>query len=158
MRNMRGKPFKKGMTPWNKGLKGLKIGTKKGAIFNQRHKDNLRKAKLGKLGSRANNWKGGKTSLGKQIKSNDYFKRWRLSVFERDNWTCQGCGKRGGIELHPHHIKRFSIILKENNIKSVKDGLKCKELWDINNGVTLCRGCHGLIHPNIIQADKKHSV
>lgn len=33
--------FKKGHKTWNKGLKGLKIGTKKGAIFSDIHRKNI---------------------------------------------------------------------------------------------------------------------
>ena len=35
-------------------------------------------------------------------------------------------------------------ILKDNNIKIFEDAEKCNELWDINNGITLCVGCHKL--------------
>jgi hypothetical protein len=38
----------------------------------------------------------------------------------------------------------FSEILKEYNVKTLDDAHKCKELWDINNGRTLCINCHKL--------------
>lgn len=68
---------------------------------------------------------------------------WRLSIFERDNFTCQmpGCGKRGG-KLEANHIILFSKIISNNKIESIEDALRCKELWDISNGITLCRDCH----------------
>ena len=44
--------------------------------------------------------------------------------------------------LHAHHIKKFSKIIKEFNIKILEDAINCKELWDINNGITLCKKCH----------------
>ena len=39
---------KEHVVPWNKGLKGLKIGTKKGTKFTEEHKKKLSEAKLGK--------------------------------------------------------------------------------------------------------------
>jgi len=69
------------------------------------------------------------------------YRQWKSDVFTRDNFTCQMCYTRGGY-LHAHHIKSFAIIMKENNIKSVEEALKCVELWNINNGQTLCLDCH----------------
>ena len=33
-------------------------------------------------------------------------------------------------------------IFKENNITSIKQALTCKELWSLNNGISLCYICH----------------
>lgn len=35
-------------------------------------------------------------------------------------------------------------MLEENNIKTMEQALKCKELWDVNNGIVLCNKCHDL--------------
>lgn len=59
------------------------------------------------------------------------YKAWRKAVFERDNFTCQICGKVGG-RLNAHHIERY-----RNNIE---------RRTDITNGVTLCEKCHRLLH------------
>ena len=50
---------------------------------------------------------------------------------------------RGG-KLNVHHIKPFALILKENQIDSVEKAKNCAELWNINNGQTLCEKCHKL--------------
>lgn len=72
-------------------------------------------------------WKGGVTPLSKLLRSTLKFKEWRRKIFERDNYTCQICFKRG-IFLEPHHLK---------NIASYPD-----LVFDINNGITLCIDCH----------------
>lgn len=71
-----------------------------------------------------------------------YFK-WRSNVFQRDNWTCQTCGQRGCV-LQAHHIKPFSETLKQNAIKTLGEALSCNKLWNVDDGVTLCIGCHKL--------------
>jgi len=58
----------------------------------------------------------------------------RILVLERDNYTCQGCGKRGG-DLEAHHILPFS---KYPQLRLA-----------LNNGMTLCKKCHNLIHSKI---------
>lgn len=63
----------------------------------------------------------------KQQRHSLKYSNWRTKVFERDNYTCQRCGIRGG-ELNAHHIKSFA---------------KYKKLrYAITNGMTLCRTCH----------------
>jgi 5-methylcytosine-specific restriction endonuclease McrA len=53
--------------------------------------------------------------------------KWRKKVFERDNWTCQFCGVRGG-RLEADHIKPWAYF---------------EELrFSVTNGRTLCRPCH----------------
>jgi 5-methylcytosine-specific restriction endonuclease McrA len=92
-------------------------------------------------GSYHSNWKGGVSKLSERIKKSYKYKEWRRCVFERDNYTCIECGVVGGI-LHPHHKKAFSLILNENKIRTIVDANECKELWEVDNGETLCRECH----------------
>lgn len=92
-------------------------------------------------GSLSSGWKGGISSFTYRLRRCVKMKDWRMSIFERDNWTCNKCGVRGG-NLQAHHIKQFSEIIKENNIFSFESGLLCQHLWDINNGLTLCIDCH----------------
>lgn len=61
------------------------------------------------------------------------YRGWRTKVFERDDYTCQHCHKRGG-ELNAHHIKPFA---------------KYKDLrFELSNGLTLCIDCHREVHRN----------
>ena len=46
------------------------------------------------------------------------------------------------LRLEVHHAKTFDEICKENNVSTVEQALKCKELWNINNGVSVCYTCH----------------
>ena len=87
------------------------------------------------------NWKGGVTPLIEQIRRCFRYRLWHSDIFTRDYWTCQECNKKGG-NLHVHHIKQLVIIITENNINTIKEALECSELWDINNGITLCKKCH----------------
>ena len=73
------------------------------------------------------NWKGGITEENHRIRLSIEYRLWREAVLARDNWTCQICGKRGG-DMESHHIKKFA---------------KFPELrFAIDNGLTLCVGCH----------------
>lgn len=93
-------------------------------------------------GSNSVNWRGGIKSFYELLRSSTKLIKWRNEVYKRDNYTCQNCGDNRGGNLNADHIKPFALILKENNITSKSAGLKCKELWDINNGRTLCVSCH----------------
>lgn len=70
----------------------------------------------------------------------EYF-LWRLEVYNRDEFICQACFRKGG-DIVAHHIKNYS----DN-----------KELRvDINNGCTLCHRCHTLFHK--IYGSKNNSL
>lgn len=70
------------------------------------------------------------------------YREWRSSIFERDNFTCLICKKRGGQLNVDHHPKRFVDIVNGNGIISVEQALQNKELWNLDNGRTLCVKCH----------------
>ena len=101
---------------------------------------------------KSNNWKGGVTKLQDLIRKLDKNYNLIKEVFKRDDFTCQMCGirsKKGlgkSITLNAHHIKPFKDILEDNNIKNIYDAYDCKELWDMNNLITLCNKCHKKIH------------
>lgn len=97
----------------------------------------------GLSGEQSHSWKGGVSKIDKLCRRMKEYAQWRSDVFERDNWTCQTCGFRGGY-VTAHHLYGFSKILKEENIKNILEARKCGRLWDIINGVTLCEDCHSL--------------
>lgn len=148
-------------TPWNKGkknifseevLKKVRMG-RLGKKHTQEWKDMMSK-KMKENGNRppvisgakSHLWKGGITKVSYHIRTIWQYRQWRSDIFQRDNWTCQECGARCGlgktIILEAHHIKPFSKILEENKIKTTEEAVACEELWNINNGITLCKECH----------------
>ena len=88
------------------------------------------------------NWQGGINDIRDSIRHCFEYIQWRESVFKRDNFTCRKCGDNKGGNLEADHIKTFSEILKRYNIKTLIDAIKCKKLWEISNGMTLCKDCH----------------
>lgn len=111
------------------------------------------------------NWKGGITPLARRLR--EYFGVHQvLKVLERDHYTCQMCGNKK--QLHVHHIKHFSDILKRilkensdldpvNNINELYNiAIKDKEFCDLNNLITYCKECHySKIHGYNLKADNK---
>lgn len=73
------------------------------------------------------NWRGGKSNERKKLMGQAEYKAWRLSVFKRDDYTCQICGQHGG-KLQVDHIHPWATHLELR--------------YDINNGRVLCIICH----------------
>lgn len=99
------------------------------------------KIRMAHIGEKSHLWKGGKTKLSKIIRCSMMYSEWRNNVFERDMYTCQRCNKKG-CYLEAHHNKPLRDLLIENNIDTMEDAESCEELWDIDNGITLCLDCH----------------
>lgn len=144
-----------GKTSWNKGKKSSLIARKKLSISRKgkmpkfiptfkglKHSSDY-KEKMSKLyrGELSYNWKGGLTALRDAIRHCFLYRQWISDVFTKDNFNCQNCGARS-VYLEAHHLKSFADIIKENNIDSLEKALECSELWNINNGQTLCKLCH----------------
>ena len=94
------------------------------------------------------NWKGGISKEFNRLRQTSEYKNWRYLVYKRDNWICQECGKNSH-HLNAHHIELLSELLKRYNIKNVQEAIKCKELWNIENGITLCKNCHINLHKEL---------
>ena len=81
------------------------------------------------LGAKSHFWKGGISPLNKIIRGSLEYTLWRETVFVRDDYTCQECGKRGG-KLHADHIKAFATYPELR--------------LTVTNGRALCIPCHKL--------------
>lgn len=101
-----------------------------GTVCSEETKQKLRDKAL--RGEDSPHWNPNKTDEEREVERGyPEYHEWNRLVKERDDYTCQCCGKRGG-ELHSHH----------------KDGYHwCKERrTDVSNGVTLCKHCHDSFH------------
>lgn len=132
----------KGKEPWNKGLIDVQESPMKGKHHSSETIEKIKENTPIKSGGDHWNWQGGITPLYKQIRFCEEYDIWRTQVFERDLYVCQDCRDITKRNLEAHHLKLFSLILKENNIDSLDKAKKCLELWDLNNGITLCQDCH----------------
>ena len=129
--------IRKGQKSWNKGLKNIHSEEGKiriGNIWRGKHLPEYVKEKmsLSHKEEKAYQWKGGISIINYGLRKSFPYRKWRKSVFERDNYTCQICGKRGN-KLNAHHISEWA------NYEDLR--------FDINNGITLCKECHiGLVN------------
>lgn len=163
---------RKGRTPWNKGKTGIyteeqlkkmsisqrnrkpaseetrrKIseagkGRPSGMLGKHCSPEHRRKISEANRGDKCVNWKGGLVDLSQKIRTCFKYRQWRSDVYTRDDFTCQECGDNKGGNLEAHHIKALSVIINEKNIKTIEDALNYEEVWNINNGITLCNKCH----------------
>lgn len=107
----------------------------------EKHRQSLLAVRDKFSGSNSPRWKGGRTDISKQIRMLSEYKHWRLSVYQRDQFTCVFCNSKSK-KLNADHIKPFSVLLTEHFVTTVQQAIECLELWDIQNGRTLCVDCH----------------
>lgn len=76
------------------------------------------------------------------------YRQWRKAVLRRDNRRCQQCGAESTFKnpLHVHHLLSFASILAECRPIRVDEAERYTALWDTDNGITLCAGCHRKAH------------
>lgn len=88
----------------------------------------------------SDDWKGFTTNELTRLRRSAKYSTWRSEVMERDKYTCQHCGA-SGVYLEVHHMKSFA---------------KHPELrFEIDNGLTVCIPCHGIIDKKRKQFLKK---
>lgn len=104
----------------------MKRFKKRAKYFISKHVKNLKRQNK----IRARQYKKSKASTKADRITKEYI-AWRSAVFERDDYTCQRCEKVD-CYLEAHHIRPWSLFPKDR--------------FDVNNGATLCRKCHGQVH------------
>jgi hypothetical protein len=107
----------------------------KGRTLTKEQRKKLSDAHIGKQAGPMNpNWRGGTKSERQRAMGTGLYRQWRNAVFERDDYRCYSCGKRGA-RLEAHHLYPWSEFPR---IRLV-----------LENGITLCDSCHDLISPRL---------
>lgn len=107
-------------------------------------------------------WKGGISTVNQMVRSDKrLYDEWKYPILVRDGFRCTQCPNTAGLHVH-HDKESFSSILKklitiedlekQNDFEHKK--LICQKIvnYHVTNnvsGVTLCRECHGKIHPSL---------
>lgn len=82
-------------------------------------------------GNKSHFWKGGISKEQFRARASMDYKFWHKMVLERDRWTCQKYGTKGG-KIEVHHIQNFS---------------EYPELrFAVSNGITLSEKAHKEFH------------
>jgi len=78
-------------------------------------------------------WRGGIWKRIKDFRSTHRKEegKWRISVYQNDNYTCRICGEIGG-NLNAHHILPYAKFPDDR--------------FNVDNGMTLCVECHKKLH------------
>lgn len=72
-----------------------------------------------------------------QIRRSDIYLEWKNKVLLRDNLNLKS--------PNIHHKKSFKRILIDNDIQTQEDAKVCKELWYLENGITISKGEHRIV-------------
>jgi thymidylate synthase (FAD) len=119
--------------PWNKGLKGA-------YHFNltpeQKQARRERAKQFTRRGAESHFWKGGVTEDRTAIGA--WTRTVAPQIHEKFNYICQKCGDRGS-QLHAHHL--LPVYAHP------------EKAYDMDNLVTVCEGCHRLIHSQGIELE-----
>lgn len=127
-------------------MKSNKGNTPKEVMFRNWQKEEfIKKMTEERRGEKNPNWKGGKWKRKNvfidKIRRLQIYTEWKNIILKRDVNTYPKIPK--GLQVH--HIKSVERIIQENNIITIEEAKKCKELWDVNNGNVLTSGEHMII-------------
>lgn len=103
------------------------------------HSERVKAAGQKTRGPNHYNWKGGSTRLNTSIRRMTEHRAWMEGVRARDG-KCVRCGSVENLESH--HLVELAVLLVEHGVKNRNDARNTPELWDLDNGITLCQECH----------------
>lgn len=110
----------------------------------------------GTRGEKHYNWKGGLSKLSQSIRQMTEYRKWMDAVKARDGFMCVRCGANDNLESH--HKRSFAELLKSHGVSSRDDARRCAELWDVENGETLCVPCHFEEHGRKLNENRRRNV
>jgi hypothetical protein len=88
-------------------------------------------------------WNGGASRLNAAIRRLTENRKWAEAIRERDG-KCLKCGSVENLESH--HITSLADLVRTNGITNRDQARECSALWDLSNGIAVCRRCHYNIH------------
>lgn len=153
---------------WNEGLtvktseKLAAVGRKISESYTRERKSACREMMLGSperwppqlSGKDHPNWKGGITDTQHLLRgSYDLWKRWKLPILARDDFSCVSCSSKRELVVH-HNGETMSEILRRffygvtewDDKKSIVDSVVNYHVEHHVSGITLCKTCHNFLH------------
>lgn len=88
-------------------------------------------------------WNGGASKLNIAIRRLVENRKWMEEIKKRDG-KCLICESIENLESH--HIVPLAELIQIHNITSREQARDCAAMWDLSNGMTVCRPCHYNIH------------
>lgn len=91
-------------------------------------------------------------TLNRSIRGCAKMETWQKVVTLVYNNKCARCFSQD--QLHVHHLHPLRSIVLEENVRTLEDADKCARLWDLENGILLCKQCHREIHQEYHEVDR----
>lgn len=123
----RGDSWRKQLSEHAKSRKG-----KNNSFYGKKHdeftKKKISEAAKKRTGERNPNYRHGNYKRRTKDHLISEFSSFKTACFERDNYTCKICNKRGGLTLNAHHKIPYWV---------------CQDSYfDLDNLMTCCKSCH----------------
>lgn len=100
-------------------------------------------------------WNGGISQLNRSIRQMTEHRRWSLAVRARDG-CCVRCGSVENMESH--HRDELAALISRHGITNRSEARQCAALWNIENGITLCRRCHYAEHGRSHRGNHREAI